>query len=334
MTWCASNAIAINESYVYSDGSPGGQNGNDMNLDYLAMNSPYPIIAVSAGNGGRTTNDTVESRSYDALVVGASNDMGTTATSDDTMAALSSWRNWLTPHGDYELPNLVAPGIQVSSTSQTSSGTSASSPITLGAAILTIAGNGDYVSDPEAMRASVVATATHPVTATRTTTLGIPAGDLSQGAGLLNTYALVQLGAQGNFIGPKAAGTPAGFYGKYYTFATDFDSNGWSYDTYDIATTQNGRLRAAIAWDATPSGCNLPTSACTVDTLDADLDLYVFLNGTIVCSSTTYDSSWELCDIPITAGQNLSLKVQRAGSLNTSYTFVGVAWWNYDPNNE
>jgi hypothetical protein len=94
------------------------------------------------------------------------------------------------------------------------------------------------------------------------------------------------------------------------------------------------RLRVVIAWDSTASNCNWPTSDCTSDTLDADLDLEVRdQNGTLVGLSDTWDSSWELCDIATTPGSTYAAYV-RQWSTNASYTYLGVAWSAYSDSAE
>ena len=52
----------------------------------------------------------VGNRSYNALVVGASDNNTTGQTSDDFLAEFSQYANPATTHNDLELPNLVAPG--------------------------------------------------------------------------------------------------------------------------------------------------------------------------------------------------------------------------------
>lgn len=95
--------------------------------------------------------------------------------------------------------------------------------------------------------------------------------------------------------------------------------------------TGTGRLRAAIAWDATAS-CDSNGVSCTASTLDADLDLMVYRDqdGALVCSSTTWDSSYEVCDLPVIAGETYTLKVVKHATPAAS-TYFGIAWYNYAP---
>jgi hypothetical protein len=309
-----------------------------MDFDYVATNSPYPIITASSMNCGQCSGaDTVQNRGYNVLVVGGSNDNGTPTTSDDVIYSDSSWRNWSTPHGDFELPNMVAPSVCVdSSSSSCGSGTSAAAPITLGAALLAIAENSTYATWPEMMRASVMATATHSVNGGRTTYLGAGIGDLKQGAGLLNSYWLVQLAASGYEHGPNQSASPWGHHAQYYNFTTDFQAGGGalSKDAYNIGIVGTGRLRVVMAWDSTATGCSLPNSNCTADTLDGDLDLQIYSSsGGLRCWSASYDSSWEICDLPVNAGETYSARFRRFAT-NATGTYVGIAWTNYNPSGE
>jgi hypothetical protein len=49
--------------------------------------------------------------------------------------------------------------------------------------------------------------------------------------------------------------------------------------------------------------------------------------------STTYDSSWEMVDLAVNAGDNYTARIAKA--LTNAYgTYLGIAWWTYNPTNE
>jgi hypothetical protein len=103
-------------------------------------------------------------------------------------------------------------------------------------------------------------------------------------------------------------------------------------------TPQTGRLRVVIAWDATAQQCDpLFAGACQADVLDGDLDLWVSKwtgsGWQQVCTSSSWDSSWELCDIAVGINEQYKAEIFKA-SANSAGTFVGIAWNNYDPNVE
>ena len=49
--------------------------------------------------------------------------------------------------------------------------------------------------------------------------------------------------------------------------------------------------------------------------------------------SSTWDSSWEICDIAVSAGEVYKAELVK-GSVNAAGTYVGIAWNNYDPSSE
>jgi hypothetical protein len=317
-----------------------------MAQDYYALHWPYPITALAAGNCGdncttdcSTVSHVVANKSYNALIVGGSDDHTTDATSDDTMAVFSPYGNPTTTHGDFELPNLVAPAIGIDSASITNfCGTSGATPQVLGTALLMKARDTSFADWPEMTRASILATAVAGVdNATRTTRLGGGVGDIKQGAGLLNSNRAVILADPANHRAPNSTGAEEGRNAQYYSFSTDFTSN-VSNDAYYINVSHTGRLRAAMAWDGTPSGCStVDGSGCAGEVLDGDLDLHLDQwtgsSWTNVCSSTTYDSSWETCDIAVTNGDAYRIQFVKYAT-PAAGTYIGVAWYTYDPAND
>ena len=62
---------------------------------------------------------------------------------------------------------------------------------------------------------------------------------------------------------------------------------------------------------------------CSSDTLDGDIDLRIHnSSGDVVCNSSTYDSSWEACDIAVTAGQTITLSTGQTILLAVSLAFL------------
>jgi hypothetical protein len=150
--------------------------------------------------------------------------------------------------------------------------------------------------------------------------------DLKGGAGALDAYAAVLLAAPEYF-------TTTGHSGRYVSgvdLVNDFTIGYWNV-TFEVpGLNYSGyRLRAVIAWDATPAGCDSNGTNCTGSQLDADLDLWVYDNNTSHgVGSTTWDSSWEMVDIPVTEGHSYSIKV-RKWSNYSPVTYIGVAWNTY-----
>jgi hypothetical protein len=192
-----------------------------------------------------------------------------------------------------------------------------------------------FQSWPEMVRATVMATATRPVgTFGRTTHLG-QGLDLKMGAGSLNARRAVELADPALVIGPNSGGAANGRNGKTYTFATDFP-NGNSSDVYNITVNTTGRLRVVIAWDASATGCSYTDgSGCTGDTIDADIDLWLINSSGFACTSSSYDSSWEICDVAVTAGQTYTAQLHlNPNGIHQSQTYLGIAWNNYTTGSE
>lgn len=193
------------------------------------------------------------------------------------------------------------------------------------------------------LRATMMTAATRPVDGVRTEFVG--AIDRRQGAGLIDAALAVQLADASLLAGPGYTAAPRGRDARWYEFASAFPypspppfsmPDGFS-APYNILTDINGRLRVVIAWDASPNQCQANGAECQAIALDGDLDLWVskFSNGTwqAVCNSASNDSSWELCDIPVSAGEVYKAEVRRYTAVKPG-TYIGIAWNTYDPSNE
>jgi len=357
-TWCFSDLGIWNMNRSAGSVPTGGSGASgllldDMALDYYAVNWPYPLITASAGNcvdgygggvdcitGSPVNGAYTDNRSYNTLIVGSSDGDGSPQTSDDFMSDFSQYINPVTTNNDFELPNLVAPGsdiydYNIDSVSVEDAGTSASSAITMGAALLMETMDSSLTYYPEVEKALMMDASTHPLDGTRPEALG-GGQDLRQGAGLLNSQNAIEYANPTYAIGPSATASALGHWAQYYDFSTDFP--GGISAPYNIAATISGRLRAVIAWDATASGCSSADgNGCTGDVIDADLDLHIlkYVSGSWqeACGSVTWDSSWELCDIPVNAGDLYEAVIVK-NATNASGTYLGIAWSNYDPSSE
>jgi hypothetical protein len=350
--WCFSqNANAINSSSEGDGYTAGGLQWRDMTWDYLAKNDPYPFMTTTSGNCQYSNGNpaactssgaeyVVANRGYNYMIVGgAYEDSASTAT--DTIYSMSAYANW-SPHGDYELPHVVAPADSVNSAGQTWSGTSASAPIVLGAALLARQQGSEYLYWwPEAMRSTILASSTHPVDTTGRTTMLGGGADLKHGAGLLNTYALVQLASSANDSYAGNTATANGRYAQTYYFGTDFNAYGVAKVPVNIQASTTGRLRVVLTFDSTSTGCTSGDNYgdCQADTLDADLDLYVYYsNGSSYWGpagySATQDGSWELVDIPVTAGSQYMAYIEYVGTPAQAETYASVSWYNYTTDSE
>ncbi len=328
--WCTSKgAGTINFSWTFTDGSPGGLTGVDMQEDYFAKLWPYPLYVPAAGNKGCNAGfDTVQNRGHNALVVGGSDDKGTTSFYDDTIYNCSSFRNPTSSHGDRELPYMVAPAVQVDSAGLVTDGTSLAAPQVAGTVALVEARGSGFGPWPEMKRAVMLASSYRNVDGAAFTTL--PSGDMKDGAGLLDAASAVQLADPANFRYANTAAAMNGYSNAYLNFSTDFTGSVGNPKWNLQALPYGGHLRVAIAWDGSAT-CGTSGSACSADTLDADLDLRLVdtTTGAIVCTSSSYDSSWEACDIVPIGGHQYRAELVKYTTTATS-TYLGIAWNVYN----
>lgn len=342
--WCfnTQGSHSMNWSAHTGDGTISTLRPDDMSIDYFVKHSPFPLVVAAAGNDGTTagtgTNEYVTHGFFNGLVIGGSNDHGTNDLSDDTMYNSTSWKNYTTNHGDYELPNLVAPAVSLTSASSiNASGTSGASPITLGA--INLASNRDgtqYVNWPEMQRATALAASTRSVTGTRTVSLPPAAGDIRQGVGLLDANRMMWIANPAFLATPNAAPKLGGHAGKTYNFTSDFSNVPFGAVSYDawyigpIPALSFSRVRVAIAYTSTATGCSTTNATgCSGDTLDGDLDLEVIdQNGARVCYSSSYDASYEVCDFLASVNSTYRARLVRYSAVQAT-TFLGISWQVY-----
>lgn len=105
------NATVINRSASSSTGNP--QTSLDMYLDSMAVQAPYPLITISAGNNGPSVR--VSNNLRNGLVVGGANDRGNPDRDAlKNMYSGSQGANYGGASG-WELPHLVAPAVNIAS---------------------------------------------------------------------------------------------------------------------------------------------------------------------------------------------------------------------------
>ncbi|MFO0587330.1 MAG: S8 family serine peptidase [Polyangiaceae bacterium] len=328
--WCTSQgATTINFSWSFASGAPEGQNSVDMQEDYFTKLWPYPLYVPAAGNAGCNAGyDTVMNRGHNALVVGGSDDKGTTTIGDDTIYDCSSWRNPTSTHSDRELPYMVAPAVNIDSAGLTATGTSLAAPQVAGTMALVEARGTGFGSWPEMKRALMLAASWRNVDGGGFSNL--PAGDIKDGVGLLDSAQAVMIADPTNYRYANSAAAMTGYGNAYLNFATDFTS-GISNAKWNLQPlSYGGKIRAAIAWDGSPT-CTTSGLSCSADNLDADLDLEIVdtSTGATVCTSGSYDSSWEACNFVATAGHLYRAQIRKYTN-NAASTYLGIAWTVYN----
>lgn len=335
--WCAAQGTTtLSYSYSVLGAAPGPLGGTDMAHDWLAIQSPYMLVVAAAGERDTSISNGwyVRNRGYNGLVVGGMSDNNTAARNDDAGDTASAYGNPTTPHNDYELPHVSAPSNGADGAGATLNGTSGGTAMVAGIGSLIDAIDPGLAGWPEAKRAIIIATAVDRPGEGLLTSLPAPT-DTRLGAGVVNAEAAATLAQTAWAANAYGATTVAarGRLARTVSFGSDFDGSGYLTARWKAHATITGRLRAVITFDATPSCAG---GNCTSDTPDADLDLHLFkktdgtwtTTGPLACASSTYDSTWELCDIPVVAGEDYLIAVRKWSTV-ASQTYLGVAWQNY-----
>jgi len=327
--WALNNgADVINFSWSFSNGSDGGLSATDLYHDWLVLQSPYSLFTSAAGNGGNNSNSAlqfIQNRSYNTIIVGASDDNATSGRGDDIIDPGSSWRNHTTTNGDRELPEIAAPGQCVDTTAYSCGNlTSAAAPIVAGAVAAVRHRNPFNLMSgnwPEAQKAILMASADCDISGVRLNLTD--ATDDRDGVGLLNLSRAVGL-ADPNNANFGTTATTRGFRYGSMTFSTDFTSSVWNVAPR-VQTDATGWIAIVLAWDATPS-CSTPSS-CSGSGPDADLNLLLYndATSTLVASSASFDNNYEVIIQQLSASTTYRVNVVSA-STRTASTYYGLAW--------
>lgn len=167
--------------------------------------------------------------------------------------------------------------------------------------------------------------------------------DRKDGVGILDARAAVLLGKPQYFAEPGGPPAPRGRWAGNISLTDgtpDFDPNTrYLYNQWNLLAEHTGWMKVVVAWEGTPLGCNYNSGTqhggetfpryCLSNQIDVDLDLAVFdSSGRDVCSSMSWDSSWEGCNFLVTQGERFVVRLSVAQVFN-SRTAVGLAWDNH-----
>lgn len=342
-TWCRNNNTkTINFSAGFGDGSNSPSAWWDWTKDWMVTHSPYPLWVVAAGDNGAgyPTYHYVQNHTYNALMLGGDNDENTTSRTDDQYDPFTGWGNFQTSHNDFELPQVVGPDYGEYVAGAWMNAASGATPEAAG--IAAEIGSRDPTNLnawPEAKRAIIIASATGRMNLPVLTNLGGGLADQHAGAGLIDAFQAVQMADSSNWHAPGGPIAGTGYYAKSLDLTSEFTSgtSNFQYNIFIPGSCSSARLRVVATWDATATGCNTYGDNCTGSTLDADMDLWLHAStgsppsvGSVVCRSTTYDSNWEICDVPVVCGQQYVAKMHLY-THPASWTYFSIAWMSYAP---
>lgn len=299
-------------NFSWGDGFMAGRLGlMDRYADLLTHRLRRNIVAA-AGNMGDHPWTSLQhvyspATSYNSVAVGALDDRGTASRMDDTIAGFSSWRNPRSQRSDRVKPNLVAPGVSIrtpdinASNWKVSDGTSLAAPMVAAAMGLVLQRAFGLYYSPEALRAVLMASATHSVEG--------GAWSSKDGAGGLDL-------ASADSVAAKQLGN----WGRYRWTCGPFEEK-----VLDQFVLKPGRsFRASIAWSADPS---FPKNALYDVAPGSDIDLYLTdVSGASVARSTSWDNTHEVIEFIPPFTVTLQLRMKRVRCTEDPGT-VGWAWY-------
>ena len=307
-------ARVLNLSLGSDVGRVVGSSISDRFYDNLIMTT-YRTVVASAGNNTSPCspgNGNVGSPglAYNLITVGNFNDQNSLSWTGDTFTnTCSSYVDPISTNGDREKPEVAAPGTGIVTTWTASpwtgaswSGTSFSAPIVTGVAALMMQRNSNLTTWPEAVKAILMASATHNI----------------EGASRLS-----ERDGAGGILADRADDIARHVNGSWGGYSYGCTSPATSFDAASMSLTAGVRTRAAIAWD-TPTNYSSYASKPS-----ADLDLQIITpGGSILVNSVSFDNTYEIVDFtPATSGTyKLRVRRIRCAGNSVSPQVLGVAW--------
>ena len=304
--WAISKeARVINRSYWH-----GGGDISMSQIDYKAKQFPFPLFVSAAGNN--EFDFVVMNWHMNGLIVGGANP-GADPGNRNTYTAAGSWEDRASPHGDRELPDMVASYTYFCAINGICQGTSFAAPEVSGAAARLHQAQPALLNWPEGLRAILQATAYD---------FELIDGEVWQygsgvdgrlGTGLLNVDSAIR--ATENRITYNVVNTLPSSNSRGFDFGTLQQGAPNNMRTYRLIVTPSGtslpHFRVAVAFDAAPDSASGGTNILDAD---IDLDLRRDTDGvTPICHRTNtkyYSNSWD-----------------------NSYEFIDCIVTNPDPNN-
>jgi hypothetical protein len=343
---------AVNQSFHRFDEQLDIVSFDDIYKDYKLLHYPWTLIVHAAGNwvasnspGDSVVEEWVNHKCYNHINVGNHNDAAT------TMSGSSCFINPTTTHEDRELPEICANGTQVSAVGLTKSGTSFSSPATVGSVALLQEKQSILKIWPEGVRALLLAgSLTNVPSHSGVDEDGNPAADAPNtwwkdvsagrdgfdGAGALNIDRSVKIA--GHRTGRTGASEVRGWdIGKYVNASFNTTTN-FALKTYTVKVpakaSDKSMLRVALAWNSRATATNIGwfwPELIFASNLTMDLDIRVYEVGaagalTQVGRSLSYDNSYEVADVPVKPGKTYVIKVHRWRGASSEWTWFGAAW--------
>jgi hypothetical protein len=231
----------------------------------MVFNSKLTVVK-SAGNRGSIDpacegsdgEVTSPGLGYNMITVGAFYDNNTSTWSDDTMWRCSSWKNPISKAGERQKPEVAAPGVDIVTTSTASpwndvsaTGTSAAAPMVTGAVALMMHRSSALQTNPEQVKAILMASAIHNI----------------EGSSRLSDYD----GAGGISV-DRADDIIRGVGGKTGNYTYNCGTTITAFQLTTMSLTAGKRTRVVISWNTNPSD---ESNVKYVDGASIDFDMSV-----------------------------------------------------------
>jgi hypothetical protein len=313
----ATNAHISNNSWGYGV-APAFPDIFTTHADFIVRDRWDQLVAASGNNPGTRAN--AVAGGYNTIAVGSINDQKTGLNlTDDVMSGFSTYGNPQACYlcgtalfGDFEKPEVVAPGENIISTrlggavSNAGSGTSYASPMIAGVDALIQQTNPGLVIYPETKRSIILAAA-------RNNIEGAPAMSDRDGAGLVDAVTAYQTTVNNRFNWQciHCFGTaPFNGAGDYYVSLGNIPSG--------------GKIKVAYNWLSNASG----TWNSTSDRLEYDLDITVYdpFNN-IVGGSYKWADSKEVVQFTANVAGKYTVRIHRYSTCpRPRATYAALAW--------
>lgn len=310
----------------------------DMLTDYAAR-SYNKLFVVAAGNvpvpngacWANVPNDFgtwSPGKAWNVVTVGGYNPLDDTAWGNDTSVVSPFW-NPESPSGDREKPEVVAPSVNIDGIGVNGAmippqfGTSMAAPQVSGMAALMIQRSTALRTAPNALRAIILASASHNITGPSGPVAGVD--DLDGAGGIHADLADLIAATQGSSTLDAAHACVGPCWWK--TRILD-SSPEWTY--FYFKGQAGDRIRAAAAWWS--SGYCPDPSNCEIDRLDTDFNMFIEdaagnrLSGAF---SASLDNNYEVVptssDVILPASGTYRIAVHTT-RMDEDFNDLGVAW--------
>jgi hypothetical protein len=328
LNWAVSKGVTVvSRSYGHWDETGEGLSSQldvHLKMDHVAVRPPYPFMAAAAGNNGNSKKPA--NLLKNGLIVGGSNDNGSTIRSNTTLYTGSMGTN---PQPGWEFPHIVAPAVDIDTAGyaknvvETTGGTSLSAPQVAGTAASIQSGNADIKSFPMAMMAAILVGPERNVHGAWPLSFH-DAIDDQDGTGSLNAYLSAAAG-----LNRRTQGASYSTYGydRFMAPASVFPAWTWLAENYNARASAGAWLRAAAVLSSSPA-CNSSGQNCTGNPHPQFFLGIYDTSGNQLAYSWHGENNWQYVALKNTSGsaKNYKLKVFVSSWQGISLSEFGIAW--------